>query len=592
MDAARSSPAHDPATLEIVRHALGSVADEMALIVARTAYSATVRDALDYSTGILNAGGELVAQGLGIALHLGSFPSAVGHVIAAYGERFQPGDVFILNDPYGWGGIHLPDIYLIKPIFHDGRVRAFSAAVAHQTDVGGLIPSSNSTTTTEIFQEGLRLPGVHLYEAGRVNQALLDIIAANVRVPHMVLGDIRAQLAAVDAGERGYLELVGRYGAEPLAELEDALLTLAERMARREIESFPDGVYHQTDWIDGDSVGPDPIRIEVAVTVAGDSIHVDFAGTARQVQGGINSPLPFTRSAVYAATRLVLDRSIPNSGGYFRAITVEADEGTVVNAVFPAACGARGITGFRVMDAVAGARAQAAPDRVPAAGEGGNTIISLGSEDRAGRPFIYVDMFSGARGAGKGYDGPSGVPHPGSNNANMPIEIAESTYPLRFLRYGIVEESASPGQWRGSPALVREFVYLGAATPVQVRSDKRAHPPLGLAGGAPGRPSMTTVDHAGEVTERPVIGPSDLLTGDRFRHDLASGGGWGDPLDRDPAAVLHDVRNGLIGVARAVADYGVVIADDETVDLVGTDAERNRRRAARAAASGQALPEA
>jgi len=592
MDDARSSPARDPATLEIVRHALGSVADEMALIVARTAYSATVRDALDYSTGILNARGELVAQGLGIALHLGSFPSAVGHVIAAYGERFQPGDVFILNDPYGWGGIHLPDIYLIKPIFHDGQVRAFSAAVAHQTDVGGLIPSSNSTTTTEIFQEGLRLPGVHLYEGGRVNQALLDIIAANVRVPHMVLGDIRAQLAAVDAGERGYLELVGRYGAEPLAELEDALLTLAERMARREIESFPDGVYRQTDWIDGDSVGPDPIRIEVAVTVAGDSIHVDFAGTARQVQGGINSPLPFTRSAVYAATRLVLDRSIPNSGGYFRAITVEADEGTVVNAVFPAACGARGITGFRVMDAVAGALAQAAPDRVPAAGEGGNTIISLGSDDREGRPFIYVDMFSGARGAGKGYDGPSGVPHPGSNNANMPIEIAESTYPLRFLRYGIVEESASPGQWRGSPALVREFVYLGAATPVQVRSDKRAHPPLGLAGGAPGRPSMTTVDHAGEVTERPVIGPSDLLTGDRFRHDLASGGGWGDPLDRDPAAVLHDVRNGLIGVARAVADYGVVIANDETVDLVGTDAERNRRRAARAAASGQALPEA
>ncbi len=247
----------------------------------------------------------------------------------------------------------------------------------------------------------------------------------------------------------------------------------------------------------------------------------------------------------------MLDRSIPNSGGYFRAITVEADEGTVVNAVFPAACGARGITGFRVMDAVAGALAQAAPDRVPAAGEGGNTIISLGGDDRAGRPFIYVDMFSGARGAGKGYDGPAGVPHPGSNNANMPIEIAESTYPLRFLRYGIVEDSASPGQWRGSPALVREFDYLGSDTPVQVRSDKRAHPPFGLAGGAPGRPSMTTVDHAGEVTERPVIGPSDLLTGDRFRHELASGGGWGDPLDRDPAAVLHDVRNGLIGVARA-----------------------------------------
>jgi N-methylhydantoinase B len=572
------SPAGDPATLEIVRHALGSVADEMALIIARTAYSATVRDALDYSTGILNADGELVAQGLGIALHLGSFPSAVGHVARAYGTSFQPGDVFILNDPYGWGGIHLPDIYLIKPIFHDGTVRAFAAAVAHQTDVGGLIPSSNSTTTTEIFQEGLRLPGIHLYEAGTVNQAVLDIIAANVRVPHMVLGDIRAQLAAVDAGERGYLELIARYGADGMAELEEALLTLAERMARREIESFPDGRYHQVAWIDSDSVGPDPIRIEVDVTVAGDSITVDFAGTSRQVPGGINSPLPFTKSAVYAATRLVLDRSIPNSGGYFRAITVTADEGTVVNPLFPAACGARGITGFRVMDAVTGALAQAAPDRVPADGEGGNTIISMGGDDAVGRPFVYVDMFSGARGAGKGYDGPAGVPHPGSNNANMPIEIAESTYPLHFVRYGIVEDSASPGQWRGSPALVREFDYLGPDVEVQVRSDKRAHLPFGLAGGAPGRPSMTTVEHSGEVTERPVIGPSPLRTGDRFRHELASGAGWGDPLARDPAAVLRDVRNGVIGVARALADYGVVITADEQVDGRATDAERDRRR--------------
>jgi N-methylhydantoinase B len=572
------SPAGDPATLEIVRHALGSVADEMALIIARTAYSATVRDALDYSTGILNADGELVAQGLGIALHLGSFPSAVGHVARAYGTSFQPGDVFILNDPYGWGGIHLPDIYLIKPIFHDGTVRAFAAAVAHQTDVGGLIPSSNSTTTTEIFQEGLRLPGIHLYEAGTVNQAVLDIIAANVRVPHMVLGDIRAQLAAVDAGERGYLELIARYGADGMAELEEALLTLAERMARREIESFPDGRYHQVAWIDSDSVGPDPIRIEVDVTVAGDSITVDFAGTSRQVPGGINSPLPFTKSAVYAATRLVLDRSIPNSGGYFRAITVTADEGTVVNPLFPAACGARGVTGFRVMDAVTGALAQAAPDRVPADGEGGNTIISMGGDDAVGRPFVYVDMFSGARGAGKGYDGPAGVPHPGSNNANMPIEIAESTYPLHFVRYGIVEDSASPGQWRGSPALVREFDYLGPDVAVQVRSDKRAHLPFGLAGGAPGRPSMTTVEHSGEVTERPVIGPSPLRTGDRFRHELASGAGWGDPLARDPAAVLRDVRNGVIGVARALADYGVVITADEQVDGRATDAERDRRR--------------
>ena len=375
----------DPATLEIVRHALGSVADEMALIIARTAYSATVRDALDYSTALLNPRGELIAQGLGIALHLGSFPSAVGEILRAYGPRLQPGDVYILNDPYGWGGIHLPDIYLVKPVFHEGRLVAVAACLAHHTDVGGLIPSSNSTTTTEVFQEGIRIPGVHLYEAGRVNQALLDIIAANVRVPHMVLGDLRAQLVAVDAGARGYLDLVRRYGADELALLEDALLTLTERMARREIAAFPDGVYRQEAWIDNDSVDPDPIRIAVTLTIAGDEITVDFGGTTAQVRGGINSPWPFSKSAAYAATRLVLDRAIPNSGGYFRAVNVVGDEGTIVRPRFPAACGARGITGFRIMDAVSGALAQAVPDRVPADGEGGNSIISLGGLSQARR---------------------------------------------------------------------------------------------------------------------------------------------------------------------------------------------------------------
>jgi len=579
--------APDPATLEIVRHALGSVADEMALIIARTAYSATVRDALDYSTGLATPDGELIAQGLGIALHLGSFPAAVVAIQGAYGDRMAPGDVFILNDPYGWGGIHLPDIYLLKPIFLDGRQLALACSLAHHTDVGGLIPGSNSTTTTEVFQEGIRLPGVHLSEGGRLNQAVLDIIAANVRVPEKVLGDLRAQLAAVDAGERGYLELVARYGAGGLAELQDALLDLSAGMARRAIAAFPDGTYRHESWIDSDSVGPDPIRIAVALTIAGDEIRVDFDGTSPQVRGGINSPLPFSKSAVYAAIRLVLPPGIPDSAGYFRPITIVADEGSVVNPRFPAACGARGITGFRIMDAVLGALALAVPERVPADGEGGNTLISIGGDDPAGRPFVYVELFSGSRGGGPGFDGPAGVPHPGSNNANMPIEIAESTYPLRFDHYGLVADSAGAGRWRGAPSLVREFTYLGQDAAVQVRSDKREHPPFGLAGGSPGRPSVTTVDHAGDITVRPVMGPSPIRTGDRFRHELASGAGWGNPLERDPAAVLADVRNGVLTPSRATADYGVVfgpVGSDESdelvasVDAAATAAERTRRR--------------
>jgi len=580
----------DPVFLELLRHALASVVDEMALVVARTARSATVRDALDYSTALCAADGMMIAQGLGIALHLGSFPSAVGAIRRGYRGRIFPGDVFVLNDPYGWGGIHLPDIYAIRPVFHEERVVAFACVVAHHVDVGGIVAGSNSTAATEIYQEGLRIPGVKLFERGVRNEAIADLLRANVRVPEQVLGDLDAEVSASGVGERGYLRLIARHGAGAVADGAAALLDVAERRARAEIALLPAGTYRFRAHIDHDSVDPTPVVIAAAVTIEPErgELLVDLAGSSRQVRGGINSPFPFSASGVYAAVRLVLDPDIPDNAGYFRAIRVRAPKGTVVNPVLPAACGARGITGFRVMEAVLGALAQAVPERVAADGEGGNTLISIGGRGGRGgrggpggdrRPFVYTELFAGARGGSARGDGAEGVPHPGSNNANMPVEVAESAYPIHFQRYEIVPDTGGPGRFRGANGQAREFRYLGDRTTLQLRSDKRRFRPYGLVGGSEGSGSVNVID-PGLPGERvlPTIGPSEIRPGETFRHVLAGGGGWGDPLERDPRLVAADVLAEKVGPGSAQRDYGVVLTDAGTIDEVATTALRARRR--------------
>jgi N-methylhydantoinase B len=550
----------DPVLLELVRYGLDAVVDEMAVVVARTSRSATIRDALDYSTGLCDAAGEVIAQGVGITLHLGSFGAAVDAVRSRYGAELRPGDVFVLNDPYLAGGIHLPDIYVIKPIFHQARLAGFAAVVAHHSDVGGAVAGSNSTNTTEIFQEGLRLPCLRLHDAGRPNAMLLELIRANVRVPADVEADLAAQLAAVEVGDAGYRALIRRYGSQVLANVVAGLLDQTEAAARLAISELPNGRYRFTTRIDRAGVSPRPVRIALRLEIRDGAVRADFRGSSAAVAAGINCPLPFTQSAVYAAVRLVLDRDMASNGGFFRPIVIEAPRGSVVNPVSPAACGARGITGFRVMEAVFGALGQAAPDRVPADGEGGNTLVSIGGTGDDGQPFIYTELFAGARGGSARGDGPAGVPHPGSNNANMPVEVAEARYPVRFREYGLVPDSGGAGRHRGAMAQVREFEYLGPTSVIQVRSDKRRFRPYGLGGGQAGSPSLSVLN-PGTPRERvvPTMGPNPIRAGDVFRHVIAGGGGWGPAGDRDPGAVAADLEAGLVSPAVARAAYGVEV---------------------------------
>jgi N-methylhydantoinase B len=551
----------------------------MALTVMRTAYSGIVRDAMDYSTALCDRLGQMIAQGLTIVVHLGSFPSAVNAILTRYAGRIDEGDIFILNDPYGSGGIHLPDIYVIKPIFVDGALEAFSCVLAHHTDVGGMVPGSNSTNSTEIYQEGLRIPVLKLYERGVPSEAIFSIIERNVRVPDKVLGDLRATIAAATIGEREFQNLALRYSREVLRDYTAELLDYSERLAREEIRTLPNGTYTFASHIDGDGTEAGTITICAEVIIEGDKVIVDFAGSSPQVQAGINSPMPNTRSAATGAVRMVLDSSIPNSAGYFRAIEVRAPEASVVNPVEPGACGARGITGFRIMDTVLGALAQAVPDRVPADGEGGNTILSMGGYDERFRPFVYVDLVSGARGGASWADGVEGIPHPLSNIANTPVELIESDLPVRIEAYGFLPDSAGAGKYRGALGQIREVRCLAADATLQIRSDKRHHRPYGLQGGKPGTPSWNILNPGASQVVLPTLAYRRITRGDVVRHILSGGGGWGDPLERDPAQVLADVRNEKITPSCAFEEYGVVLDPSGVqVDGAGTERARAERR--------------
>ena len=576
----------DPITLEVIKNALSSVADEMALVLMRSAYSPVVRDSMDYSTALCDRDGAIIAQGLTLAVQLGAFPDAMQHLTRAYAGRINPGDIFIMNDPYGSGGQHLPDIYVIKPIFSDGALEGYACTMAHHSDVGGIAPGSTAMHATEIYQEGLRLPLLKLYEAGTPCDALFQVIEKNTRQPVQVLGDLRAQLAACAVGERGYSDLFKRYGGTAVHPYLEAIMGQAERMMREFIRAIPDGEYRFTDWIDGIGEAPEPLKIVVCVSVKGDEIDVDFSGTAAQVPAAINCPIAMVRSAAHCAIRCVTSTEIPNCEGYMRPVTIRAPEGTILNPRLPAACAARGVMGYRVFDAIMGALAQVLPDRVIAAGEGGPTLFSVGGYHQ-GRPFVLTEVMVGTWGARAARDGIEGISNPAANLSNQPVELIEAELPLEVVRYGMVPDSGGAGKARGGLAFVREFKLLADQAVFTTRADRRDHPPYGFAGGKPGGGSQNVLITVAGERALPTM-PMEAITwraGDVFRHISAGGGGYGDPLVRDPALVQADVLDDKVSRTAAREQYGVVL------DAAGTaidDASTRTLRAERAAAAAKA----
>jgi N-methylhydantoinase B len=547
----------DPVTQQIVGNALASIADEMATTIFRTAHSTVVRDGMDFSAAICDPNGETVAQGVTVPFHLGSVPHAMTTLLAKWGDRLRPGDVFVMNDPFD-GGIHLQDIFVFKPVFFGDTLIGFATTTAHHGDVGGRLPGSSACDNTEIFQEGIRLPWLRLYDEGRPVETVFEVIRANVRIPRMTLGDLAAQVAATTVAERALQALAAKHGTEGLAALMTALIDYTERLVRQEIASWPDGTATFTDYLDSDGIERIDVPLTATVTIAGDELTADLTECAPMVRGSLNSTRSFIQACVYQAVRCALTVEIPNTSGAFRPLHVLTKPGTIAEVVMPGASSMRGVTGFRVLDAVNGALAQLIPDRVGAAGEGGNTLAIFGSDrpDGDGR-FIFYELVVGTWGGTPEDDGNDGLTNPASLAANIPVEVAESEFPIRIERYGLVPDSGGAGKHRGGLAIERVWRCLTPETSLIVRSDRAAHPPYGLLGGAPGALSSNVL-HSPDGTETvlPSMFSTTIGEGDLYVHRTAGGGGWGDPRTRDPGAVEDDVLDGKLTPEAAEELYG------------------------------------
>ncbi|HSV54998.1 MAG TPA: hydantoinase B/oxoprolinase family protein [Burkholderiaceae bacterium] len=550
----------DPASLEILKNALGSIADEMALVVLRTAYSPIVRDSMDYSTAVFDGQGRAIAQGLTLAIHLGAFPDAMRQLMREQASSTRPGDMFILNDPYASGGMHLPDVYVIQPVFFEETLAGFAATIVHHADIGGLAPGSMALAATEIHQEGVRIPLVKLYREGVANDDLIALLALNSRMPVQLRGDLRAQVSACRAGERGLLALLAKHGLKAFNGYVDALHAYAHTLARNAVAAMPDGDYEHMDFIDGLGDAPTPITFRVKVSVRAGHVTVDWAGTSAQIAGAINCPIATTNSVALAALRSAIGVEVPNCEGFNQVLTVKAEPGSIVHPHAPAACAARGVLAYRMFDVLLGAFAKIVPHRMPALGEGGPSVVSLSGRAQ-GQPWLITDGVLGSWGGRPASDGVDGIASPLGNMSNQPVELIEARVPVQVTRYGLVPDSGGAGRQRGGMAVVREYRLLGEGAALSLRSDRRDHLPAGVEGGLCGSPSLNILVNEKESRLLPVM-PSGLIPmreGDRLVHIAASAGGHGDPLERDPDAVLQDVLDGRVSTRYARDVYGVVL---------------------------------
>lgn len=529
---------------EVILSGLRSIAHEMAVTVAKCAISQVVRDSLDFSTAVFDADGRTVAQGLSIPLHLGAMPTALHHVRERIREPAQPGDVYLLNDPDD-GGMHLPDVFVFRPVFTQGLAQPalWLGCVAHHADIGGRFPGGNAVDGTHIFEEGLQLPPMRVVRDGVFDENVRRIIERNVRLPEIVWTDMSAQMAALAQAEIRCQQMLSLYGPAGIQSAVEWAVVRTRSYVGDLVASLPDGEWVFTDHIDGDMEGfDDDLRIVCRLTIAGVEATFDFTGSSAQVPLAINATASFTRAAVLTAFLATFDApEMDLNQGLYDALQVIVPDGTILSGRRPAPRAARGITGFRTIDAVFGTLAQVVPERVMAAGDGGATMLSLGIDEADGSSSVLVDFLCGAWGARPQADGLDGASALGANLANVPVEEIEASFPIRVRRYGFVPDSGGAGRYRGGLASVREFEFLGERGVLSIRSDRRRHRPYGLEGGLPGAASGNWLNPDNEPVSLPTKGTWTISQGDVVRHITAGGGGFGDPAGRDPDARRQDL---------------------------------------------------
>ncbi|HYF07408.1 MAG TPA: hydantoinase B/oxoprolinase family protein [Acetobacteraceae bacterium] len=549
MERAEHSAARlDPITVEVTRHKLEGIAEEMQSTLLRSSFSPIVKEGLDASAGLFTADGQTLAQSCSIPIHLATLIPALARIIRDFPPaEMQPDDTYVLNDPY-CGGTHLPDIAVIQPIFAGGRVIAFSAAMTHHQDMGGLAAGSVPTNATEIFQEGLRIPPLKFRERGVVNRTLEAMIRQNVRIPDTVMGDIHAQVSACSIGARRVAELAAKLGDNALTTIFHELLDRSETMTRQALRAIPDGTYRAVDWLDNDGVELDkPIRIEVAVTIRDGGIHIDFTGTSPQVRGPLNCVPSGSLAAACYATRALTDPKIPTNGGCFRPISLHLPEGTLVNPREPAPVNARTSTIKRITGTIIRALAEVMPDRIPAPSAGQMVIVAFGGRTPDGKPFVTGDLIAGGSGASRGADGVDVIETDATNCMNLPAEAAEMETPIRLNRVALRPGSGGEGEYRGGLGTIREYEALVDDVSFTHRSERHFSAAQGLFGGGEGARSVSVI-HRRDGTQEVI--PSKIVTrlqkGDRVVIETAGGGGYGDPARRPSAKREADIADGKV----------------------------------------------
>ncbi len=521
----------DPISFEVLRNAFISIAEEMGAALVRTAYSPNIKERRDCSAAVFDVEGKMVSQAEHIPVHLGAMPESVSAALTNYSiEKWEPGDVVILNDPFE-GGTHLPDITMISPVFSKDNVMGFVANRAHHADIGGCAPGSMPGTSTEIYQEGLRIPPTRLIERGKRNNGLWRLLLANVRTPIEREGDLRAQLAANSIGVTRFEAILERYTIPTVFTFLSDFYAYSRRRMNQQIQQMPKGEYTFQDYLDNDGITTNPVTLVVRVIIDNRHLIFDFTGSSQQTQGNVNAPFAVTLSCSYYVLRCVTDPTIPVNAGCYAPLKVIAPKGTVLNPLPPAAVAAGNVeTAQRIVDVLFGALKDAIPKRIPAASQGTMNNLTIGGRiPNSGEVFAFYETIGGGLGARPNSNGVDGIHSHMTNTANTPIEALESTYPLRVKCYHLIPNSGGKGKFQGGSGIRRDIEILSEQAVVSIQSERRRFAPWGLYGGQPGKQGKNLYKHQGKWKKLPGKVTFKASKSDIISIRTPGGGGFGKP---------------------------------------------------------------
>ena len=557
----------DPIKFEVIRNALVEATEEMAIALRRSAYSTNIKTRADFSCALFDSQLRTIAQAFTQPVHLGSFAVHVPRAIQTYGpENLGPGDAILSNNPY-LGGVHLNDITLISPVYHEDQLFGYLANLAHHVDVGGGAPASIGAFR-EVFQEGITIPPVKLVEAGRMVQDVFDLVLAQIRSKHETAGDFRAQVAANNTGARRMNALLDRMGSETVASYTEKLIAYTRRRAQAEVSKLPKGVFTAESFLDNDGFTDEPVHLAVKVVIDSDGVCFDLTGCDLQRPAPVNATYSQTFAACAYVLKCLIDPDVPVNAGFYDFVRLVAPEGTVVNCEPPAPVVGGWETNQRISEMILKALSEAVPDAVPAGTKGMMCQVGFGGTDpRTGELYAFYETVAGGYGGRVANDGPDAVQSHGQNTENAPIEEIEINYPLRITRYELVEQSEGAGRHRGGLGLRRDYLFSDHEVSFTILADRDRWGPWGLFGGQPGSKASYLLNPESDAVELGSKVTVQLRPGDIVSYRTCGGGGYGPPQERDPDRVLRDVRDGKVSRERALEVYGVAIeAERWTVD--------------------------